>query len=58
MRVLGINCTEITELGGVNKVVRRLNEGLQKRGHECSVFYYCIITYAKQIAFAMNLCEG
>lgn len=37
MRILSINRTEITEIGGVNKVVRRLNEELQRRGHQCSV---------------------
>lgn len=37
MRILTINHSEITEIGGVNKNVRRLSEELQKRGHQCTV---------------------
>jgi glycogen(starch) synthase len=37
MRILTINHSEITEIGGINKTVRRLSEELQKRGHQCVV---------------------
>lgn len=37
MRILTINHSEITHIGGVNKVIKRLSEELVKRGHECIV---------------------
>lgn len=37
MRILSINKTDITQMGGINYSVRRISEELAKRGHECSV---------------------
>lgn len=37
MRVLSINCTDITQIGGVNSSIKKVAEELVKRGHECSV---------------------
>lgn len=37
MRILIINHSEITCIGGINKVIKRLSEELVKRGHECIV---------------------
>ena len=37
MKILTINCTDITQIGGVNSSVKRVAEELVKRGHECCV---------------------
>ena len=37
MKILTINCTDITQIGGVNLSIKRVAEELVKRGHECCV---------------------
>lgn len=37
MKILTINCTDITQIGGVNYSIKRVSEELVKRGHECYV---------------------
>ena len=37
MRILAINCTDITQIGGINYSIKRVSEELVKRGHECYV---------------------
>ena len=37
MKILAINCTDITQIGGVNSSIKRVGEELAKRGHECCV---------------------
>lgn len=37
MKILNINYTDITQLGGINSSIRRTSEELVKRGHECYV---------------------
>lgn len=37
MKILTINCTDITQIGGVNYSTKRVSEELVKRGHGCYV---------------------
>ena len=37
MKILTINCTDITQIGGVNYSIKRVSEELVKKGHECYV---------------------
>jgi len=37
MKILTINCTDITQIGGINYSIKRVSEELVKRGHECYV---------------------
>lgn len=37
MKILTINCTDITQIGGVNLSIKRVAEELVKKGHECYV---------------------
>ncbi|MCK4786508.1 MAG: glycosyltransferase family 4 protein [Desulfobacteraceae bacterium] len=37
MKILTINCGDITQIGGVNSSIKRVAEELVKRGHECYV---------------------
>jgi glycogen synthase len=37
MRILVINHTEMTDIGGINKLIRKSSEELVKKGHECIV---------------------
>jgi len=37
MKILTINCTDITQIGGVNYAIKRVSEELVKKGHECYV---------------------
>ncbi|HEX7468587.1 MAG TPA: hypothetical protein VF324_08400, partial [Methanobacterium sp.] len=37
MRILIINHTEMTAIGGINKLIKRSSEELVKKGHECIV---------------------
>ena len=37
MKILSINKTDITQIGGINYCIKRVSEELVKRGHECHV---------------------
>jgi glycosyltransferase involved in cell wall biosynthesis len=37
MKILTINYTDVTQIGGVNYSIKRVSEELVKRGHECHV---------------------
>jgi len=37
MNILTINCTDITQIGGVNSSIKKVSEELVKKGHDCCV---------------------